>query len=462
MKKLLLTLTSIATLTFAFGQQGQIQNGGFENWTTTVVADTLSDWNDSNREAGPITVFKSTDASDALYAAEISAALAGPNQQDTTFGYIFHGTVGNNGPEAGISYTADFDEVQYMYKANLEVNDTLYLLVLRLNSGIPLGVELYPAAFGQVNTWTQGSINVSNATQNELFIGFVLGDPFDNFEPSPNSSAKVDDVRMFNGGAGTTDLPDPSLENWSSVSVENPDNWYTLNEIITRIGLSENVQKTTDAATGTYAAEISVLYEPQNQDTIGGVVSLGPIDNIGGGNPFIPTPYDAMPTQLTGSYKYAPANMDSNAGLLVEFYNSGSIIGSQYQPFTSKSTYTNFTLSINLMSAPDSIIMYAFAGENPGSVLHLDDLSFNGGDVGLAEENAFETIVYPNPANEFIHLRADAKTKYKLIDVMGNLLNSGVTESSISEFDISSLQQGVYFFNLTRDEVSTTIKFIKK
>ena len=119
-------------------------------------------------------------------------------------------------------------------------------------------------------------------------------------------------------------------------------------------------------------------------------------------------PYEAMPVELTGSYKYAPSNLDAGAGLLLEFYQGGSVLYSDYQAFTTNATYTSFTLPITLSGTPDSVLMYAFAGENPGSVLHLDDLSFNGGDVGLEEQFSTQTMVYPNPAQENIHLRTDA------------------------------------------------------
>lgn len=462
MNKLLFTTLGVTMFFLVHGQLGQIQNGGFENWTNQTLSDTLDDWTDSNADQpGAVTVFKSTDAVDANYSAEITAVTAGPNDQDTLFGYIFHGFVGNNGPDGGISYSDDFDEVQYQYKADLSTNDTLYLLVVRFNGGSPMGMELYPAAFGQVSTWTQGSISVSTGTQDELFIGFILGDPFDDFNPSPNSRAWVDNVRMYNGGSATTDLPDPSLENWSSVQVEDVDNWYTLNSLLVPSGLPPNVQKSTDAASGSFAAELTVLYEPQSQDTISGVVSLGQIE-VQSMNPFIPFPYEAMPDELSGSYKYAPSNLDTGGGLLVEFYNNGTILASNYQAFTVNASYTSFTLPLNLSIAPDSILLYAFAGNNPGTVLHLDDLSFNGGDVSVEEEFKLQSAIYPNPVEDNLYLRTDKNTGYQIIDIMGNIIETGKTSKVISSFDVSELQKGVYFFKLMQNGEVITLKFIRK
>ncbi len=462
MNKLLFTVIGVAMLFFAHGQLGQIQNGDFENWTNQTLSDTLDDWTDSNTDQpGVVTVFKSTDAGHGDYSAQIKAVTSGPNDQDTLFGYVFHGSVGGNGPDGGINYTDDFDEVQYQYKSDLATDDTLYLLIVRYNGGTQLGMELYPAAYGQVNSWTQGSISVSTVSQDELFIGFILGDPFDDFEPLPSSTAWVDNVQMYNGGSATTDLPDPSLENWSSVEVEVADNWNTLNDLLVSSGLPANVQKTTDAASGSFAAELTVLFEPQNQDTISGVVSLGQIE-AQSMNPFIPAPYEAMPDELSGAYKYAPSNLDTGGGLLVEFYNNGAMLASNYQSFTANASYTSFTLPINLSSTPDSVLLYAVAGNNPGTVLHLDDLSFNGGDVSIAEEFKSYSKIYPNPTEDQLYLRTDKNTEYQIIDVMGNVVESGKTNQLISNFDISSLQKGVYFFKLTQNGSVKTLKFIKK
>lgn len=463
MKRQLLLGFTFLLSGLSYAQMGQLSNGGFENWTVETLADTLVDWRDSNSDQqGPPTVFRSTDAADGDYSAEISAVVVGPaGNQDTLFGYIFQGTVGNNGPEGGIPYTSTFDEVQYQYKADLVAGDTLNILMIRLNSGIPGGLELYPAAYGTVNTWTQGSISVNAGMQDELFIGFVMGNPFGNAAPNPNSSAWVDNIRMFNSGTETTALPDPSLENWNSVTTEIPDDWNTLNPLLSQSGLSENVVKTTDAASGSFAAEMTVILEPQGQDTIGAVVSLGQID-LNMMNPFIPAPYEAMPVDLTGSYKYAPANLDASAGLLLEFYQGGTQVYADYQAFTANASYTNFTLPITLVDSPDSVLLYAYAGDNPGSVLHLDDLSFNGGDVGTDEFSITEAGVYPNPSNDIIHLRADAKTHYTIIDIMGKEVRSGVTEGAVTKFNLADLKTGIYFFKLFRNGTEQTIKFVKK
>lgn len=444
---------------------GQLSNGGFENWTVETLADTLVDWRDLNSDQqGAPTVFRSTDAADANYSAEITSVAVGPaGDQDTLFGYIFQGTVGNNGPEGGISYTDTFDEVQYQYKVDLVTGDTLYLLMIRLNSGIPVGgPELYPAAYGAVSSWTQGNISVNAGTQDELFIGFIMGNPFGNSAPNPSSTAWVDNIRLFNGATETSELPDPSLENWNSVTSELPDDWYTLNPLLIQSGIPENVVKTTDAASGSFAAEMTVILEPQGQqDTIGAVVSYGQID-LNSMNPFTPAPYEAMPIELSGSYKYAPANLDVNAGLLLEFYQGGTQVYSDYQVFTANASYTSFTLPISLVDSPDSVLLYAYAGDNLGSVLHLDDLSFNGGDVGTDEFSITEAGVYPNPLNDIIHLRADAKTHYTIIDVMGKEVRSGVTAGAVTKFDLADLKTGIYFFKLFRNGTEQTIKFVKK
>src|ERR1700739_4604659 len=84
MKKQLLTLFAVALGSLAFSQT--IQNGGFENWTTTSYENpqfwmSANSENTNNGAANPITVVKTTDAYHGSYAVKLTTALSGT---DTT------------------------------------------------------------------------------------------------------------------------------------------------------------------------------------------------------------------------------------------------------------------------------------------------------------------------------------------------------------------------------------------
>ena len=117
----------------------------------------------------------------------------------------------------------------------------------------------------------QGSVSVNAMSQDSLFIGFVVGNPFGGPTPTPGAWGRIDNVEMYNLGTATVNVPDPSFENWSNVDVEQADNWYSLNPMLAGEGL-ENANKTTDANSGTYAVEMTTVLN-SNLDSIPSIIS---------------------------------------------------------------------------------------------------------------------------------------------------------------------------------------------
>lgn len=101
-------------------------------------------------DQGAATVFKSTDATAGSFSCEVGAAEI---NGDTLRGYVFHGTVGQQGPDGGIPYTDNFNEIQVQYKGNLN-GDTLVALVIRYNAGVMTGMEAVGIATGNTSAWT--------------------------------------------------------------------------------------------------------------------------------------------------------------------------------------------------------------------------------------------------------------------------------------------------------------------
>lgn len=428
---------------------GQIQNGGFENWTSTTLFETPDTWFTSNEEnwQGIATTTKSSDASDGLYSIEITAKEVGPNP-DTTFGYFLHGNIGSMGPDGGIPYTDVFDEVTFDYKSDLPVGDTVFMVIIRFSSGIPVEQILAPAAFGTNGSWTAGSIPVTTTPQTELFIGFVLGDPFNsNAAPTPDVWGRIDNVVLKNSSTPTTTLPNHSFENWTPVATEDPDFWSTMNPLLAPQELS-NVVKSTDANSGTYAAELTTIYNPQWDDTIGGIVLLGMFD-FNGANPFIPAPYNGTPTSFNYSYKYAPSNNDPSGGIMVQFFSGGSIIGFDVVNATPQATYTTSTLPLTYIGTPDSVMVGAFSGDSLGSVMHVDDFSFSGGNVGLAEFEQMDVSFYPNPATTHFFIKNEEEDyRFELVDLTGKVVKTGINLNGAQQIDIYDLNSGVYILKV--------------
>src|SRR5574343_418691 len=204
--------------------------------------------------------------------------------------------------------------------------------MIRFLGGTVVDYTVAPVVGGTTSTWTQGSLTVSSVPQDELFFGFVMGDPNNGVLCAPGSWARFDNVELFNGASAATAVPDFSFESWSSNSIETPDNWYTLNDILSGMGL-QNAVKSTDAAVGTYSIELTTIQDPNSGDTIPGFMSAGPINIMAMGNP----------------------------------------IGNTMMPFLTNLSWTNLSLPIIISGTPDSMLFIAFSGDNPGSVLKLDE-----------------------------------------------------------------------------------------
>lgn len=435
----------------SFAQYGEITNGDFEDWSTVMIYDYPDQWTSSNNAEwrGVPGVEKSTDASDGTYSVKLNSSTTPGN--DTIFGYVYHGSVGSMGPDGGISYTSTFDEITFDYKSSLGMGDSLFIFMIRFSSGSIVDMQVIPAAYGTHTAWTTQSINVSSTAQDELFFGFIMGNPNVEDFVNPGGWALVDNVVLKNGGTAVTDLPDNSFESWSSQSYEGPDDWYTLNDILAGFG-SENVNKSTDANTGTYAVELSTILEPNFGDTIPGFLSMGPINMMGGsGSPFLPIAYDAVPALFTGAYKYTPSNGDEGV-LYLQFYNNGSVVGGHVETLYSTTGYQMINAPLVMSLTPDSILLVVSSGDNPGSVLLVDDLVLSGGNVSIFENDEVDVEMYPNPASGYFILNIREEYAYEIYSMEGRRVGNNSGLVGWESVDVSSLAAGKYIVKISTED----------
>lgn len=338
----------------AWAQNGEVSNGGFETWTDVDLYDFTTEWMTSNEDEyqGVATVSQSTDAQEGTYAVDLLSVAVGSGQNiDTLFGYVFHGQIGPSGPDGGIAYGDTFDEVRVQYKSSMVTGDTAMMIMMRFSGGTMIEMNTIPFATSSQANWTDASISVSNTGQDSLFIGFIMGNPFTENFAAPGSWVRVDNVRLLNGGTEVSDLPDPSFELWDSESVQEPNDWFTMNQFLFGLG-AENATQTTDAFAGNYALELVTQEDPFGSDTLQGFISAGPI-NFFGMNPFSPIPYAASPTTFSGAYKYNQVNGDV-ARIQVTFFESGNIIGGHVENITATFTvWQTFSAPLSLSATPD-------------------------------------------------------------------------------------------------------------
>jgi len=431
----------------AQSELGEIVNGGFENWSSNVLYEAPTVWQSSNTQEyrGQAIITKSTDATHGSYSAKLETLLL---DGDTLQPYVFHGGVGDNGPEGGIPFNSTFNQIVIDYKTDLLGTDTLNLLMIKTLNGTPVAMEIVEIATGTNTNWVTDTLDVSTVVQDSMFFGIILGGVDD--EPvTPGSWALIDNIKLMNNNVAVADIPNPSFETWAETSVEEPDSWFTLNTMLSGVGM-ENAIKTLDSYEGTYAIEMTTI-QPSNfgGDTISSYVSMGVIDfENQGPSPFLPVSYGATPGTISGAYKYSPVNGDQG-GLVMQFMENGAVIGQHGEVFNSQSTYTTFSSSLNIVGTPDSLVFLISSGENPGSVLKIDGLNFSDGDVGVNELSIDEIDLYPNPATDVVNINGTSSSyDFFVYDITGKLVIGQANVKGTRSLDITNYNRGTYLVKI--------------
>lgn len=89
--------------------------------------------------------------------------------------------------------------------------------------------------------------------------------------------------------------------------------------------------------------------------------------------------------------------------------------------------------------------------------------SFQATNTLSTPDNSIKTIeLYPNPANNFIRLSAIDIADITVVDVLGKTVLTQQNITSETEVNVSELNSGIYFVTIKSNEVSQTIKFVKK
>lgn len=463
MKKLLLSSIFISCWIFGLSQNGQIENGSFENWTNTIIFENPDMWMTSNG-SGPAFygVSKSTDAQQGSYSCKLESEISGT---DTIISYSFLGHVGQAGPDGGIPYTSTFDQIFGFYKSSMAMNDSAMVLLIRWNSGIP---SYYVFLIGgTTSSWTPFSFNLPAGTQDSLFIGLASGNPFAQQYTNTNSSVLFDNIGLnYTMGALPQPLPNAGFETWNSVSIEDPDQWNTINALGVGLGITM-VRKTTDKYAGTYAAELeTTLFN--GTDTVPGILNAGPIQ-VNQNPPFALIPYTAVPATFSGAYKYSPQNGD-NAVIMLQFFSGGNYIGGHQEVISGTiSSYQTFSAPLTIAGTPDSLLLLIISGNNPGSVLKVDELSLSGGNVGILDLGQFIKInAWPNPVEDVLHIQIPENeseiAQIEIINLSGQIIQVIPTNGNSGLFEINTTQlsPGIYFYSVANGTNRITGRFIVK
>jgi hypothetical protein len=175
MQKVLLYLSFSLLSLASFSQGGYLPNSSFENWTTATIYENPDFWQTSNYEGGNnfVNAQKSTDAQHLNYSIMLQNVLV---NNDTAFAYTFLGTA-NNGPDGGIPYAANVDEVNGYYKGTVGTGDTAFVLIIKFLAGNVASMDMLPIFTSQTG-WTPFTFLINSTAQDSIFVGLLSTNPF--------------------------------------------------------------------------------------------------------------------------------------------------------------------------------------------------------------------------------------------------------------------------------------------
>jgi hypothetical protein len=438
MKTTLITLIVSAFTLAGFAQN--VPNGGFETWENLFLYEDLVDWRIENSHgfAENPGAIKSTDAYSGNFSIELKPTLV---DEDSIFSYFYLGRIGDDGPAGGFAYTDAFNQVKGYYKCDMAINDSATIYIVKYYGDTPS--ETITKLGGVQNDWTEFTVDVPGGTPDSVFVGFISSDVMLEENIDFSSWIRFDHIFLENtSGAAPSALPNYDLENWVDVNYLNPEGWYTTNSQVASQTF-DAAQQSEDAYSGSYAIHLETV-NIWGTYNVPGYLSLGELffDDV---DPVGTIPYTYQPTSMSGYYKYMPVG-DAIGFVSVEMIAGGETIGGNAHEFEPQTDWTYFEIPLNYSAVPEELRLIFASGEVVGSVLMLDDLSFNF-PISVSENNKIHCSVYPNPATNslFVQSGYDENLNVEVFDLQLRLVKSfQLPANSQIKLDISDLTPGVY------------------
>lgn len=228
MKKTVLLAGALLALTFCVN--GQVLNGGFEDWTTT------GNYMEPNGYLTPNPMTAATSypvqrSSDHFPTNVGSYSLRLENDISLLptdgFGIALQNSSGsmNNGPGPGFPITGHPNSLTGYYKFEPQNGDTLMILIILYSNGFPVTANQFSSTVAQAN-WTSFSIDIPTYTSADsasiLMAAYNAAGPPDQYWPHGNSVLYVDNLNFDALINGTNEIeaqspievfPNPSAQN---------------------------------------------------------------------------------------------------------------------------------------------------------------------------------------------------------------------------------------------------------
>lgn len=439
-----------------------IQNAGFENWNNNVYYSEPDGFSTRNIQAyflsGQGNTTQSSDAQHASSSLRLETIVSGG---DTVAGIATVGMAGPLGLYGGVPYTDMPDSLVAYVKYNVMPGDTAVFGIGFKDNGALVG-QAFMQFMGSQNTWLRVSAPAQYGTLSVDTLVAIISSSSLEINGVPGSYLMVDNVQLI---GASQPFPNQSFENWTDVSVEEPDNWNTLN-LFSLLGGPISVTKSTDAHGGNFAARVETI--DIDGDTLGFLFN----GDLAEDGPHGGMAVNANPKKLNGFYKYTPTGLDTAlAGLVAYSYNStlDSLIpvDSALVQLTSTAGYTSFEVSLTYNGFPPiDTLGILFSASNAleegfyqgvGSVLLLDDLSLEYFPASVEEvDNSLPIAIYPNPVKSVLYLQYGNIQESISLDIY-NLLGARITGKRIDTNGIGStisinttdLPNGIYIYKVS-------------
>lgn len=271
-------------------------------------------------------------------------------------------------------------------------------------------------------------------------------------------------------------IPNPGFENWTTVgSYEDPDGWGTLNSTTSALSVL-TVTKGTPGNPGNSYIKLTAK-SLGAFGVIPGITVTGVIDptsqTVTGG-----FPYTQRPASLDGSFQHMATGTGGGILIWSWHWNSGLMtrdtICAGYLPLSGMAmSWTNFSVPLVYVNSgnPDSC-MILMVTSNPAvanDYLWVDDLHFTfPSGIQNTAATTPQISLYPNPAHGKLNVFAgnllNANCTMQVVDVTGKLMiekTEHVFNQNLHQtIDISSLQAGLYIFNMKQGDAIETKTFV--
>lgn len=447
MKKTLLSILSVITIG-AFAQETNVVNRGFEDWITydyeypDSLSSTVDEYLRNGSEMLPAPIEKSTDAHEGSSSLKISCLVN--NEGDTVNGYALIGGWGENGPEGGEPYTFQADSFTFHYKCDLQPLDTAWVILTLKKAGNSIGGGQFPIT-GTQNTWKEYTVVNPGAilAPDTIFFAAISTNAIeDDSNAKPGSWLKLDRLGMKKINGDFKAFPNGGFESWSDTSIVIVDEWFANPYTSSR---------TSTAHSGSYALELQVREQENGDnsiDTTPGFISNYNYDGDEQGTHFVNTV-----EALVAWVDYEPNGTDTGY-INIEFLKNGISIEQHQQQITgATSGYEEVILPLDFPQAPDSFKIWIYAGENPGTILRVDDLDLTNTVTSSNEVGVNQFSMFPNPATNTITLNSTAAT-FKIHNIVGAEVKNEVLSNVSTTISVSDFNPGIYMVSIYNESNS--------